>query len=231
MNRKFLVLMIIGSIILVASGCGGGGGGSGRYTLPGEIPTSGTGSGGGDGGGGTTETDPDSMIASAWEDYKYGAYSSAIGKFNQVLSLTSVTESQKAESYNGLGWSLTKSSGVSSAISAFTQGASLSNEAKIGLAAALIQRGEANSLPNAIQAIRDAGIVSTSSKFTPRVDHPIGISNAEVHAMLAFCYFWTGDKTSAASHLTQAHQEDPASGSPTDQIYQTLVRLGVYATD
>jgi len=231
MNRKIMVLMTIGIIIFVASGCGGGGGGSGSYTLPGEIPTSGTGTGTGTGTGGTTETDPDSLIASAWEDYKFGAYSSSVSKFNQVLSLTTVTESQKSEAYNGLGWSLAKSSGTSSAISAFTQGASLSNEARIGLAAALIQSGEANGLPNAIKAIRDAGIVSPSSKFTPRVDHPIGISNAEVHAMLAFCYFWTGDKTSAASHLTQAHQEDPASGSPTDQIYQTLVRLGVYSTN
>jgi uncharacterized spore protein YtfJ len=103
MNRKSIVVLTIAVIFFLASGCGGGGG-SGRYTIPPEIPTPGTGGGGGGGGGGGIgETDPDSLLASAWEDFRYGAFSSAINKFNQVLTITNITETQKVQAYNGLG--------------------------------------------------------------------------------------------------------------------------------
>ena len=111
MNRRMIVLVAILSIIMIASGCGSGGG-SGRYTIPPEIPTPGTGTGGGT--GGTGETDIDALILSGWEDFKYGAYSSAINKFNQALTSTSISNTQKIEAYNGLGWALTRSTGIES---------------------------------------------------------------------------------------------------------------------
>ncbi|GAB4269121.1 MAG: hypothetical protein Kow0029_04970 [Candidatus Rifleibacteriota bacterium] len=228
MNKKFLVLFTIGIIILIASGCGSGGG-SGRYTIPPEIPTTGTGGTGGSGGtGGTGETDPNSLIASAWEDFRYGAYSSAINKFNEVLTISNITDTQKTEAYNGLGWALTKSSGVESGYSAFTQAASSNNESRVGLAAALIQRGQLAGFKQAIQLLEQVGLSNTAFVF--QSTHPIGISNAEAHAMLAFSYFWRnelGDHDKARAQINVARAEDSSNDSSVAQIYNSLKDLGL----
>jgi len=228
MNKRNLAGVIIMVVIVLASGCGGGGGGSGRYTLPGETASVSTGASTGSTTGGVTETDPDSLLASAWADFKLGAYSSAISKFNQVLTMTSITDTQKAEAYNGLGWSMTKSSGVESGYSAFTQAASTNTEAKIGLASALIQRGQRSGFEQAIQNLESVGVGNTSFVF--QSTHPIGVSNAEAHAMLAFCYFWrnaTGDADKARSQINVARTLDNSSDSSVAQIYQSLKDLGL----
>lgn len=230
MNKKLMVLFAIGiAIIFMANGCGGSSGGSGRYTIPPEIPTPGTG-GGGIGGPGTIgETDPESLIASAWEDFRYGAFSSAMNKFNQVLLINSISETHKIEAYNGLGWSLAKSSGVESGYSAFTQAAASNNESRIGLAAALIQRGQNAGFRQAIQLLEQVGVNNTAFNYQSK--HPIGISNAEAHAMLAFCYFWRdelGDKDKARSQINVARTEDSSNDSSVAQIYKSLQELGLF---
>jgi len=226
MNRNLMLLIAIGIIVIfLANGCGGGGG-SGRYTVPPEIPKPGTGGGGG--GGGIGESDPDSLIASAWEDFRYGAYSSAINKFNQVLTMTSITNTQKVEAYNGLGWSLTKSSGVESGFSAFSQAASSNNEARIGLAAALIQRGQNAGFRQAIQVLEQVGLHNTAFIFQSK--NPIGVSNAEAHAMLAFCYFWRNealDHQKARAQIQVAMSQATSNDSSVAQIHKTLKELGL----
>lgn len=227
MNKKLMVLFTIAMIILIASGCGSGGG-SGRYTIPPEIPTPGTGGTGGGGTGGTGETDPDSLIASGWEDFRYGAYSSAINKFNQVLTISNITDTQKTDAYNGLGWALTKSSGIESGYSAFTQAASTNNESRVGLASALMQRGQLAGFKQAIQVLEQVGLQNTAFVF--QSTHPIGISNAEAHAMLAFCYFWRnelGDADKARSQINVARAEDSSNDSSVAQIYKSLKDLGL----
>ncbi len=228
MIRKIMVIIAIGIVTLfLASGCGSSGGGSGRYTIPPEIPTPGTGIGGG-GTGEIGESDPDSLIASGWEDFRFGAFSSAINKFNQALTITSITNTQKVEAYNGLGWALTKSSGVESGYSAFTQAAATNNEARIGLAAALIQRGQNAGFKQAIQLLEQVGLNNTAYIF--QSTHPIGISSAEAHAMLAFCYFWRnelGDHDKARAQINVARAEDSSNDSSVAQIYKTLKDMGL----
>ncbi|RCK80283.1 MAG: hypothetical protein OZSIB_3465 [Candidatus Ozemobacter sibiricus] len=229
MNRSTSILLTIGLIILLASGCGGGGGGTGRYTLPGEIPGgSGGGGGTGTGTGGGGETDPDALLLSAWEDFKFGAYSSAISKFNQVLSIPNITDTHRTEAYNGIGWSQTKSAGVEAGYSAFTQAASTNNEARIGLAAALIQRGQQSGFSMAISHLEAVGLGNPAFKF--QATHPIGVSNAEAHAMLAFCYFWRnnpGDHDKARAQINIARTEDGSNDSAVAHIYKTLKDLGL----
>lgn len=229
MKRRVLSLITVIVTLVVFAGCGGGGGGTGRYTLSSEIPTPGgiltstsTGT------GSQAETDPEALLASAWEDFRYGAYSSAIGKFNQVLTINTITDRQRAEAYNGLGWSQTKSSGAESAISNFSQSSSTLDESRIGLAAALIQRGQKSGITQAIQLLEQMGLGSTGTRFT--AIHPIGVSNAEAHALLAFAYFWrgsAGDDAKARSQINVARTEDPSPDGAVSQIYQTLKNLGL----
>lgn len=229
---KDIRLIAVFSLIfmLIVHGCGGGGG-AGRYILPGEIPQPPTGGGGGSGSGGSggqTEIDPDALLASAWEDFRYGAYSSALSKFNQVLTLPQITVNHRAEAYNGIGWSQAKMNGIIAGYNAFTQAASTHNEAKIGLAAALIQKGQQADIANAITQLESIGLSNTSYRF--QAVHPIGITNAEAHAMLALCYFLRnapGDHDRARAQITVARAEDPSSDSSVGQIYKALKDMGL----
>ncbi len=218
-------------ILTLSNGCGSSSG-TGRYSIPSEIVGpggggSGSGSGGssGGGGGGIVETDVDALIASAWEDFRYGAYSSAISKFNEALLSASITDAQKASAYNGLGWSLLKSSGAESAYSAFTQASSLNDEAKIGLAAALMQRGTRSACQQAVTLLETLGLKETSTVFT--AIHPIGVTNAGAHAMLAWCYFIIGNEDGARTQIIFAKAADGTADSPVNQIYNSLIAMGL----
>lgn len=229
MKTQHLVLFLLLMTFVIASGCGSSsGGGSGRYVVPGEVPTT-TGSTGTTGTTGTTgETNPDSLVLSAWEDFKFGAYSSAISKFNQVLTISGITDTQKMEAYNGLGWSQAKSSGIESGYSSFAQAANTLNESRIGLASALIQRGQKSGFTQAVSLLEGVGLGNTAFKFA--ATHPIGVSSAEAHAMLAFAYFWrnsSGDQDKARQQISVARTEDGSADSAVAQIYKTLKDLGL----
>lgn len=230
MNKKLIIICTIMALALTMfNGCGSSSG-TGRYSVPSDIvgPGGGGGSsggGGGSGGGGTAETDIDSLIASAWEDFKYAAYSSAISKFNEALLTANISDAQKASAYNGLGWSLLKSSGSESAYSAFTQASSLNDEAKLGLAAALMQRGTKSACQQATTLLESLGLKETSTVFSPL--HPIGVTNAGAHAMLAWCYFIIGNEDGARTQITFARAADGTADSAVNQIYNSLVAMGL----
>ncbi|MFZ2960772.1 MAG: hypothetical protein WA705_28175 [Candidatus Ozemobacteraceae bacterium] len=227
MKIRHVLLILFGIVLLVASGCGSSSTSSGRYIVAGEVPSGGSGTGTGTGGGGG-ETNPDSLILSAWEDFKYGAYSSSISKFNQVLVTAGISDAQKAEALNGLGWSQAKSTGMESGFSSFSQAASTHVESMVGLASALIQRGQKSGFVQAVTLLEKVGLTSTSFRFTST--HSIGISNAEAHAMLAFAYFWRNsgtDQDKARAQITAAHQEDGSADGTVSQIYNTLKAMGL----
>ena len=227
MNKKLLTICAIMVVALtLINGCGSSSG-TGRYSVPSDIIINGGGgtSGTGGGGGGTVETDVDSLIASGWEDFKYGAYSSAISKFNEALLNSGISDAQKASAYNGLGWSLLKSSGSDSAYSAFTQASSMNDEAKIGLAAALMQRGTRSACQQAVNLLESLGLRETSTSFTSI--HPIGVTNAGAHAMLAWCYFIIGNEDGARTQIIFARAADGTSDSSVNQIYNSLIAMGL----
>ncbi|MBQ2591722.1 MAG: hypothetical protein II567_00395 [Candidatus Riflebacteria bacterium] len=228
MKKKLIIVCAIMAVALTLSiGCGSSSG-TGRYSVPSDIISGGGGSGhgsGGSGGGGIVETDVDSLIASGWEDFRYGAYSSAISKFNEALLNSGISDSQKASAYNGLGWALTKSSGSESGYSAFTQASGLNDEAKIGLAAALMQRGTKTACQQAASLLESLGLKETSTVFT--AIHPIGVTNAGAHAMLAWCYFIIGNEDGARTQITFARAADGTADSAVNQIYNSLIAMGL----
>lgn len=225
MNKKLITICAVMVIALTLSiGCGSSSG-TGRYSVPSDVIIGGGGSGTGGGGGSTVETDIESLIASAWEDFRYGAYSSAISKFNEALLSSNITDTQKANAYNGLGWSLLKSSGAESAYSAFTQASSLNDEAKIGLASALMQRGTRQSCQQAVSLLESLGLKETSTVFN--AIHPIGVTNAGAHAMLAWCYFIIGNEDGARTQIIFARAADGTADSAVNQIYNSLVTMGL----
>lgn len=223
MNKKLVaVLAGMAVVITLANGCGSGSG-TGRYSVPSDI-INGGGGGTSGGGGGTTETNVESLILSAWEDFKYGAYSSAIAKFNDAISNANIKAEQKPEAYNGLGWSYLKSQGASSAKAAFETASTQNDEARIGLAASLMNDGK-DGCRRAAELLENMGLKETSTVFTAK--HPIGVSNAGAHAMLAWCYFIIGNDDGARNQIKFAISADGTSDSAVAQIYNSMLAMGL----
>jgi hypothetical protein len=224
MKTRLLLAFLFVIVFVTSNGCGGSGGSAGRYVIPGDIPdATGTGTG-----TGINVTDPDALITSAWEDFKYGAYSSAIGKFNQVLAISNLSDVQKAQANNGLGWSYTKSAGLESGYSYFSQASSVLDEARVGLASAIIRRSQKSGFTQAVSLLEQVGIGNTSFRF--QSVHPVGVSNAEAHALLAFAYFWrnsSGDQEKARAQISVARTEDGSSDGTVAQIYNSLRNMGL----
>lgn len=227
MNKKLTaIIAAMATVITLANGCGSSSG-TGRYSVPSDIIIGGGTGGGGIGGGGgsTVETDVESLMASGWEDFKYSSYSTAVAKFNEAILNPSISDSQRASAYNGLGWALLKSSGAESAYSAFTQASSLNDEAKIGLASSLMLRGNTTSARQVVTLLESLGLKETSTVFT--AIHPIGVTNAGAHAMLAWGYYMIGNEESAKTQIIFARASDGTADSSVAQIYNSLLAMGL----
>ena len=214
------MLALLAVTIIIANGCGSSSG-TGRYTIPSEITgggDSGTVTGTGTGTG--TQTDVEALLSSGWSDFGYGAYSSAINKFNEATLNANITAGQLADANNGLGWALTKANGIAAGQGYFAKAADLKDEAKLGLAAAYIQSGDYNNAKNYLVLL---GLSDTSFSLT--TPHAVGVSNAEAHAMLALAYFMTGDKSGAIDQMKCATANDLSSDSSVKQIRATLLSL------
>ncbi len=226
MNKKISIVIIL-TIVAVSlmTGCGASSG-TGRYVVPSEISGgsgSGTGEGGSGGGyspGGQVESDVNTLITSAWSDFGYGAYSSAINKFNEAAMNTNVTATQLAEANNGLGWALTKANGAAAGLPYFLRAADLIDESKLGLAAAYIQNGDYENAKNYLEVL---GLNNTSFTFT--TVHSVGVTNAEAHAMLSLAYFMTGDRQGCIDQIKCATANDLSSDSTVKQIRNVLLTL------
>lgn len=224
-NRIMIMLVVLAATIVMANGCGSSSG-TGRYTVPMEITggggtgsTGGTTGPGGPGGPGT-QTDVKTLLSSGWSDFEYGAYASAINKFNEVLLRSNLTDGERAEANTGLGWSLTKANGVSAGRTYFARASDINNDAKIGLAAANIQAGDYNSAEHLLEIL---GVNDLSYEFSS--NYPIGISSAEAHAMLALAYFMNGNRSGAKDQINAATASDLSADSSVRQIRQTLITL------
>lgn len=219
-NKIAIIILLTFVAVSLMTGCGASSG-TGRYIVPSEISGGGSGSGGTSGtGGGQVETDVDTLTTSAWSDFGYGAYSSAINKFNEATLNSNITAIQLAGANNGLGWSLTKANGATAGLPYFLRAADLIDEAKLGLAAAYIQSGDYENAKNYLEVL---GLNNTS--FTLTTVHAVGISNAEAHAMLALAYFMTSDRQGCIDQMKCATANDLSSDSSVKQIRTALLAL------
>ncbi len=257
-NVRHLAVVLSSSVVLaiiIASliGCGGG---SGRQTLPGENPfsawtgtgtsistgtgtgtTTGTGTGGSTGTGtgsstgtgtGTGTQTPAQLLNQGWAAAGSGNWSSALNSFQAILALPTATTAERDQANNGLGWAYTKVSSLEAGIPYFTAAAPNVGESRVGLAAALIHRADFSGFPQAITYLETEGINNPAFVYVPA--HPIGVSNGEAHALLAYAYFWrnnAGDDQLARDQITAARAADRSATSSVAQIYAVLQNLGL----
>lgn len=158
-----------------------------------------------------------SFINEGWAYFTKGQYESAIRTFQKVLE-DNPTPQESADANNGIGWAKSRIGKLEDGMPWFEKAYSLSDDAKVGLAAAYVQKGSKSDLENAAKILAvDLGKNNPHFKFEAK--YPIGVTNAEVHALLAYIYAAIGKNEEALDQMNYAKELNPNyAGTTIEQI-------------
>lgn len=190
--KIFIMLLIVTPLVMGITGCSGGG-------------VNGEGKGSYD--SGTPVVRGNIYNDTGWEYISKGQYDSAIKYFNDVLA-DSPTEGEKAEANNGIGWAKAFNGKLKDGIKYFQLASDLSNDAKVGLAAAYLQQASLSDLEEVVNILY-VQLGNRKPRFNYVPTRATGVTNAEVHAMLAYAFAATGDAEKADEQLTYAKELEP----------------------
>lgn len=202
--RKQLPLpaFVIGLLLVVfLQGCGGGGSDGGCTAAcgcPGAAPCE------------TCSQKVDSQLTSSWSAYDKGDYNLSLSLFNAGLTLcstdTTVTDSQFAQLYSGMGYSNFKLSDMTNAKSSFTSAAQKSSsltEAYAGLA--LVTDAQ-----DSYTEARDNAVKVESLNASFSFSHSPSIKMVDMYVIAARGYLAAGDLTNFRTYYCKAKSADPA---------------------
>lgn len=204
MKKKIsLIFVAVMPLVLFLTGCSGGVNGEGGNTY---AQTS-----------GTPVIRSDSFNDQAWDLINKGTYESAIAKFNQVLG-DSPNPGEAAEANNGIGWARSYLGSLHDGMPWFEKAVDVSDDAKVGLAGAYIQAGSKADLEMAMNILyKKLGKENPHFHYTSH--RKTGVTDAEVHAMLAYTFAALGKQDEAQGQLDFAKELNPDwANSTIDQI-------------
>lgn len=164
----------------------------------------------------------DQLINDGWDALSLGNYQTALSAFQQALNMP-LSDAQRINAYNGLGWTLSKDGKILESIQYFEIAAAKDNEAKVGLAGALVYRHQTS-----VDYVRAAELLGNMppEKFTA-VHAGLGLSAAKVHALAALAYALAGDQTMAQTYINKAAALDSMMvGTTVDRIDEAFQMLG-----
>jgi len=202
-KRILLALALSVPALFGLTGCSGGVAGEGTNTYSETA--------------GTPIVRADTFNDKGWTLISSGQYESAISAFNQVLS-DNPTEDERSEANNGLGWARANLGSLSDGIPWFEKAVSTSADAKVGLGAAYIQRGSKADLETAVDIIyKQLGGENPHFHYVPR--RKTSVSDAEVHALLAYAFAALGRNDDALAQMEYAKELNPDYANTTiDQL-------------
>lgn len=162
--------------------------------------------------------------SAAWNTFKDSSYSASKTLFSKTINSGDATAADLSEAYAGRGWAEVKLSGSSHGISDFRLALDKNPsqpEALVGLAGALISKGERTNIDEAVTLLEK--LSSGVGNFTFVDRYNVGVTNAEAHAMLAYAYFVQGNRAKADEQISIARDLDSQfAGTPVDQIDEIL---------
>ncbi|HNS08482.1 MAG TPA: hypothetical protein PKN29_02220, partial [Candidatus Ozemobacteraceae bacterium] len=139
MKRKLITaLLLVTPLIIGLTGCTGGVNGEGTGSYSQTI--------------GTPIVRGNAFNDLGWENISKGQYDSAIAQFNKVLG-DNPTDDEKAEANNGIGWAKAYLGQLKDGMPWFEKAKDLSHDAKIGLAAAYIQKASRSDMEMVVDLI------------------------------------------------------------------------------
>jgi tetratricopeptide (TPR) repeat protein len=179
--------------------------------------------GGSSNGGGSSDLIiADRLINEGWDAISIGNYTTAESSFEQALN-EPLTEGQRVSAHSGMGWALSKNGEILESIPYFEIAAERDNEAKVGLAGALIYRHQTS-----FDYVRAAEMLGNMppEKFAPQ-HSGLGINSAKVHALTALSYALAGDQEQARNYINKAAALDSMMvGTTVDRIDEAFYLLG-----
>lgn len=204
MNKKHIAIFLLALPLLFGlTGCSGGVNGEGTNSYAQDV--------------GTPIVRGNSFNDKGWDYIAMGQYESSISQFNTVLG-DSPTEDEAAEANNGIGWAKSKLGELKDGMPWFEKAKDISDDAKVGLAAAYIQKASRSDMDQVIDLLYKQ-LGKENSHFTYTARRNTGVSNAEVHAMLAYAFAATGDNDNARDQLDYAKELNPDWANTTiDQL-------------
>lgn len=165
-------------------------------------------------------------IQTGYQQLSAGALTGARGIFLQVIG-DNATAGERSQAWTGVGFVDTRQLGTAEGIEEFETGFSLDNtnpDARVGLAGALISRGEPADIDRAITLLQ--GIQPGNENFVYTDRFRLGISNAEVHALLAYALRVDGQLQASQRQRDIAQNLDANVDDTTvDQILSVLAFL------
>lgn len=212
--RKSSLIWILTALpfMVLLTGCGGGvnGEGTNQYPQTGGVPI----------------VRADSFNDKGWDLIGKGQWESAVGAFQQVLA-DNPTPDEEAEANNGLGWARSHIGTLADGMPWFEKAFEMSDDAKVGLGSGLIQRGSKTDLEMAVDILyRKLGKENSHFHYVPRRN--TGVTDAEVHAMLAYAYAGLGNDQEAHDQMAFAKELNPEWANTTidqlDKMVEFLLR-------
>ena len=213
MNKKHIAILLLALPLLFGlTGCSGGVNGEGTNDYAQDV--------------GTPIVRGNAFNNMGWDYISQGQYESSIAQFNTVLGDTP-TPDEYAEANNGIGWAKSKLGTLKDGIEWFDKAKSISNDAKVGLAAAYIQKASKSDMDQVIDLLyKQLGGENPHFAYTARRN--TGVSNAEVHAMLAYAFAATGDNEKAREQMDYAKELNPEWINTTidqlDKVVEFLIQ-------
>ncbi|MFC1746039.1 hypothetical protein ACFL35_18750 [Candidatus Riflebacteria bacterium] len=208
-NSKIITSFLVLTLMLL-SGCGGGAGGLGDdYDSLGRTT-------------GVRITDQITLIKNAWALVEKAAFDSAVVEFNRILN-DNPNEQQRYEVIAGLGFATAKRDSALASLPIFEQAWEKDNNAKAGYAGALIARGTKEDLEKVITVLTSIEPRSEKFLWEPRVE--TGVTNADLHAMLAYAYFYRGDLSKATIHIDFAKVQNKGNSESVNAIARVIEDL------
>jgi tetratricopeptide (TPR) repeat protein len=202
-KRHLTIILLAVPLLLGLTGCTGGVNGEGDSDYSQDL--------------GTPIVRGNAFNDAGWDYISKGQYESAISKFNTVLA-DNPTDDEKAEANNGIGWAKAKLGQLKDGMPWFTKAMDISNDAKVGLAAGYLQMASRSDMEQVVDIIyKQLGKERDNFKYVPR--RSTGVSNAEVHAMLAYAFAALGQDEKARDQIEIAKDLNPAWENTTiDQL-------------
>lgn len=198
--KRIVFTLLCIPVSFYLAGCSGGVAGEGTKNLSGGAPI----------------VRGNAFNDKGWEDIQRGQYDSAISHFNQVVQ-DNPTPDELSEAYNGIGWARSFRGQLKDGMQWFERAVDSSDDAKVGLAAAYLQRASRSDMDMVIELLFERlGNKRPHFKFVPRRN--IGVTNAEVHAMLAYAFAATERDEEARNQLEYA--KDLAEREPSSAFQQ-----------
>jgi len=209
-RRKLGLLVVLGlSVTLGIFGCGAN---PGAEFIDGDIDDY-----------GLPVNGVDQKVQQGYQYLAAGSYNAARGTFEQVLA-DRPSSSQRSQALVGVGFADSRTLGTSEGIAEFQQAYETDGtnpDARVGYAGALITRGRQEDIQLAVQLLEGLSPGNPNFTYTDRFN--LGISNAEVHALLAYAYRANGDTAKSNQQAEIARTLDAnMDNTAVDQILDVL---------